>query len=194
METLVKELNNYMQNLDKDLLVSFNGEFNRLILWQNYNDLVSIDMDIEKIIFPEPPADEYNKDEAFNFINNFQYIIKPFILKTIELFNSKEKYCYYMDLNEHQYYLGVGCREWSEGAIEDEDFNNKDFYAIKLLPYIKVRFFENDIRLENINLNNLIKINSEEEFGNNFVKLKYDFEVSFSEIEKELLRKLLIKK
>lgn len=33
METLVKELNDYVQSLDKDLWVSFNGEFNRLILW-----------------------------------------------------------------------------------------------------------------------------------------------------------------
>lgn len=81
-------------------------------------------MDIEKIIFPEPPADEYNKDEALNFINNFRYIIKPFIFKTIELFNSKEKYCYYMNLNEHQYYLEVGCREWSEGIIEDKGFDS----------------------------------------------------------------------
>lgn len=57
--------------------------------------------------------------------------------------------------------------------------------------YTKVRFFKNDSRLANIDLDNLIKINSEEEFGDNYIKLN---DAPLSETEKELLRKLLIKK
>lgn len=182
METLIKELNDYVQSLDKDLKIENWNESISL----SYKDCPMIYVDLIEEKFSvcgeilESAFEENDLNNQIALAKHFKYI-GPFIDKFIKLFNSKDKYVYQYPLMDFNYYLYYG------DCYENEF--PESCYGITAL--FKVRFFENDDRLECVNFDNLTKIKDNSPFGDNQGEW---MDLELSDTEKNLLEKLLIKK
>lgn len=145
METLVKELNDYMQSLDKDLKVLYQYDDKINLLYQEMPIFV-IDLKQESFnMYGDMISYMFRKETYDNQIILIDQLkhIKTFVDKFLELFNSQDKYIY----SSNDLYVNI-------------DVNGLDLNRI-----FKTRFFENDSRLKNFNLSDFNKIKSNEDFG-----------------------------
>lgn len=145
METLVKELNDYMQSLDKDLKVLYQYDDKINLLYQEMPIFV-IDLKQESFNMYGDMISYMLRKETYDnqiiLIDQLKHI-KTFVDKFLELFNSQDKYIY----SSNDLYVNI-------------DVNGLDLNRI-----FKTRFFENDSRLKNFNLSDFNKIKSNEDFG-----------------------------